>query len=133
MSKILREMIREMIEDSGQMTISVGGFPINVEVANDHGAHAQGLMHRDHLDPDCGMLFCYENPRELSFWMRNTKIPLSIAFIDEDHRVHEIFDLDPFDENHVMSSQPCRWALEVNKSWFHDRNIRVGSRVSGLS
>lgn len=133
MSKLLREMIREMINDSGQTTINVGGFPITVETASDREAHARGLMHRSHLDPDCGMLFCYEYPQELSFWMKNTTIPLSIAFIDDDHRVHEIFDLDPHDENRVVSSLPCRWALEVNKGWFHDRNIRVGSRVSGLS
>ena len=133
MIKLLREMIREIIDAPGSMTISVGGFPVNVEIARDHDSRAKGLMDREHLDPDCGMLFCFDQSRELSFWMRNTRIPLSIAFIGDDHRVHEIFDLEPFNENHVISSLPCRWALEVNKGWFRERNVRVGSKVSGLS
>jgi len=113
--------------------IKIAGFTLSVEVANNVSSRELGLMHRRHLDPDCGMLFCYDEPRTLSFWMRNTHIPLSIAFIDDEGRIAGIEDLHPGDERPVSSSRPCRWALEASRGWFGERNIGVGSRVSGLS
>ena len=112
--------------------LHVGGFPIEVEIANDPDAQSAGLMHRQHLEPGCGMLFSYDEPRDLSFWMRDTHIPLSIAFIDEDGRVISIEDMEPHDERSIVSPVPCRWALETNRGWFQERNIRTGCKVSGL-
>lgn len=133
MERLIRETIREMLLQGPEMrSLQVGGYPITVELAVSPGEQQLGLMHRQHLDPDCGMLFCYDEPQDLSFWMRNTHVPLSIAFIDDEGRIASIEDMHPHDENHVMSVRPCRWALEANRGWFNDRNIRVGSHVSGL-
>lgn len=131
---VLRQLIREMVIDRSQgRTISVGGFPIEVEVASTPEEQREGLMHRPRLDPDCGMLFCYEEPQDLSFWMQSTHVPLSIAFIDEEGRVVSVQDMEPRDETRVISPVPCRWALETNRGWFKERNIGIGSHVSGLS
>lgn len=133
MLKLIRETIRELLQEgAGDLTIQVGGFPITVELARTPEEQSAGLMHRRHLDGDAGMLFCYQHPQELSFWMRNTHIPLSIAFIDDEGRVTKIADMEPGNEESVSSDGPCRWALEANKGWFRDRNLRVGCRVSGL-
>jgi uncharacterized membrane protein (UPF0127 family) len=132
-TETLRQLIREMAFDgAGQRTIRVGDFPISVEVALTPEEQSLGLMHRQHLEPDCGMLFGYDEPQELSFWMRDTHIPLSIAFIDDEGRIIAIRDMEPHDESHIISPMPCRWALETNRGWFNERNVRVGSHVSGL-
>ena len=130
----LRQLIREIatLNLGYPRTIHVGSFPISVEVAATPEEQELGLMHRQHLDPDCGMLFRYDEPQDLSFWMRNTHIPLSIAFIDDEGRITGINDMDPHDETRVISPMPCRWALETNRGWFGDRKIRIGARVSGL-
>jgi len=133
MQSILREMIREiLIESASAKTLQVGGFPITVEVVSSKEEQAQGLMGRTSLDPDSGMLFSYDHPQVLSFWMKDTTVPLSIAFIDPSGRVSELHDLRPNDESHVQSSSPCRWALEANRGWFDERRIHVGSKITGL-
>lgn len=133
MRDLLRETIREMLQH-GPVTrvLHVGSYPITVEIAITPEEQALGLMHRRHLDPDCGMLFTYDEPQELSFWMRDTHLPLSIAFIDDDERIAGIEDMKPGSKERIVSSRPCRWALETNRGWFQDRNLRVGSKVSGL-
>jgi hypothetical protein len=129
----LREMIREILTESAiTKTIQVGGFPITVEVATTPGEQSKGLMDRPSLDPDSGMLFVYDRPQALSFWMKDTGIPLSIAFIGPDSRISEIRDLQPHDESHVRSDSPCRWALETNLGWFDKRGIGVGAKISNL-
>ena len=87
-------------------------------------------MKIDNLPQDQGMLFCYPQERVLSFWMKNTTIPLSIAFIDKNKKVVQIEDLNPHDESSVISKVPSKWALEVNKDWFKKNNINVGSVLS---
>jgi uncharacterized membrane protein (UPF0127 family) len=133
MEKLIRQMIREMIEQLPDVrTIKVGGYPITVEIATTPEHQETGLMRREHLDPDSGMLFCYDEPRELSFWMRDTHVPLSIAFIDDECKVSSIHDMEPYDETRTISTRPCRWALETNRGWFRERNIGIGSKISGL-
>ena len=128
---LIREMIREMISNDSR-SLHVGGYPITIEIASTPDEQSKGLMNRDHLDPDCGMLFCYDSPQDLSFWMKNTSVPLSIAFIDDEGRIANIEDMNPHDENRVTSSRPCRWALETNRGWFKERNIGIGSKILGL-
>ena len=131
--ELIRETIREMISnDSNSKVLRVGNYPITVEIAVTPEEQRNGLMHRQHLDPDCGMLFCYQDPQDLTFWMRNTSIPLSIAFVDEEGRIESIRDMDPHDDSHVASGRPCRWALETNRGWFKERNVGVGSKILGL-
>lgn len=129
----LRSIIREMIEDAVESTtLRVGHFPVSVEIARTPGQQSTGLMDRKSLDPDCGMLFTYDGPQRLSFWMRRTTIPLSIAFIGPDHRISEIRDMHPEDETHITSSSPCVAALEVNRGWFDLRGVRVGAKISNM-
>jgi uncharacterized membrane protein (UPF0127 family) len=133
MIKLIRETVREMLLQGPETrSLQVGGYPITVELAVSPDEQQVGLMHRRSLDPDCGMLFCYDDPQELSFWMRDTHVPLSIAFIDDEGRVAGVEDMDPYDENPVRSNVPCRWALEANRGWFSDRNIKIGTKILGL-
>jgi|LakMenEpi03Aug12_release.lakeMendotaPanAssembly.Ray.scaffolds.fasta_scaffold714089_2 uncharacterized membrane protein (UPF0127 family) len=129
---LLRRVIREMFETPSRAVIHIDGFPLEVEIAADPDSRSRGLMHRDHLNDDEGMLFCFDQPEESAFWMRNTGLPLSIAFISSDGVVCQIEDLSPHSESRVVSRVPCLWAIETNRGWFSSRRVRVGSIVSGL-
>lgn len=86
-------------------------------------------MHREELDPNAGMLFVFDSEELRSFWMKNTPLPLSIAFIDGDGRILEIYDMEPFSLAPVPSRFPARYALEVNQGRFSELEIRPGDRV----
>ncbi len=110
--------------------IHINGVPLQVEIAQDEESAAQGLMHRDQLPENQGMLFVFPNQRILTFWMRNTFIPLDIAFIDESGTIVDIQRMAPLDETKdYISAAPALYALEVNAGWFEKQNIRVGSKV----
>ena len=101
---------------------------VEVEVADDTDEMARGLMGRTALAEDTGMLFVYPDERELSFWMKDTLIPLSIAFMDTDGRIVDIQDMKALDDEppHYTSAEPARYALEVNKGFFAERGVEVG-------
>ena len=110
--------------------ITVGGIPVLVEVAQTSEAQEQGLMFREHLPENQGMLFVYPLEQILSFWMRHTSIPLDIAFIDRDGVIVSIQPMQPLDEEkHYASPVPVPYALEVNQGWFERHSVRVGDRV----
>ncbi|HYQ82874.1 MAG TPA: DUF192 domain-containing protein, partial [Rubrobacter sp.] len=102
------------------------------EVADNTFEQARGLMDRTMLGENRGMLFVYPEERELSFWMKNTLIPLSIAFIDSESRIVDIQDMKPLDDEppHYLSAEPAQYALEVNQGFFEERDVRVGDRVA---
>ena len=104
---------------------------VRVEVADDMDEMAKGLMGRTALAEDAGMLFVYPEERELSFWMRDTLIPLSIAFMDGEGRIVDIQDMKALDDRppHYTSAEPARYALEVNKGFFDERGVEVGDRA----
>jgi uncharacterized protein len=104
---------------------------VRVEVADDLAEQAKGLMDRTTLGENRGMLFVYPQERELSFWMKNTLIPLSIAFIDSESRIIDIQNMKPLDDKppHYVSAEPAQYALEVNQGFFEERGVRVGDRV----
>ena len=87
-------------------------------------------MHTKNLSRDQGMLFSYPQDRILTFWMKNTTIPLSIAFIDKNKKIVQIEDLEPLSEESIESNQKVKWALEVNKGWFSKNNIKIGDKVN---
>jgi hypothetical protein len=89
-------------------------------------------MHRFSLRPDHGMLFVFAQPERQAFWMKNTFVPLSIAFIGDDGRIVNIEDMAPQTETAHWSREPVRYALEMRKGWFGERGIRPGDRVQGL-
>ena len=94
---------------------------------------ATGLMFRDSLPEDHGMLFVFEKPKTASFWMKNTKIPLSIAYIDSAGRILQIESMKPLDETPVEStSSEVAFALEVNEGWFTRNRVSAGAKISGI-
>ena len=86
-------------------------------------------MNRDSLPEDHGMLFVYPEEQILSFWMRNTRIPLDIAFIDRNGFILEIQQMQPHDDKSHASKQPAMYALEVRLGWFEDHEVEPGDRV----
>ena len=110
---------------------SCGEVRVRVEVADDPADRAKGLMYRKALGVNRGMLFVYPEEQRLSFWMRNTLIPLSIAFIDSERRIIDIQDMKPLDDEppHYVSAEPAQYALEVNQGFFEKRGVKVGDRV----
>jgi uncharacterized membrane protein (UPF0127 family) len=110
--------------------ITAGMHVIQAEVADTPGERMLGLMNRDSLAPNSGMLFVFEEAGVHCFWMRNTRIPLSIAFIDDDGAIVNIADMEPFDEaNNHCPARPVRYALEMTQGWFAKRGIREGTRL----
>jgi uncharacterized membrane protein (UPF0127 family) len=115
---------------SGLYTLQIEGIPLYVEIAQDPASLEEGLMFRQKLPEDHGMLFVFPYPQELSFWMRNTYIALDIAFIDEAGVIVDIQHMAPIDESqHYVSRSSALYALEVNGGWFERHRITVGARV----
>jgi len=114
------------------MRLVINDSAINVERADDHAARQLGLMYRNFLPQDSGMLFSFPNSEERSFWMKNTYIPLSIAYLDAEGRILNIEDMEPQDLTGIRSSGPAMFALEANKGWFDERGISAGDIVQGL-
>lgn len=110
--------------------ISAKGLTITAEVAATLTSQMCGLSLRHSLPVDHGMLFTFDQDRIVSFWMKDTFIPLSIAYLDADGKILEIYDLDPrYPENQYISKVPVRYALEVNQGWFIDNDIKIGDRL----
>jgi uncharacterized membrane protein (UPF0127 family) len=102
---------------------------ITVEIARTDEERSTGLMRRKKLGDGEGMIFVFDRDQQLSFWMKNTIIPLSIAFIASDGRIIEIKDMYPNDTNSVKSSRSLRYALEVPQGWFRRANVKPGDVV----
>jgi uncharacterized membrane protein (UPF0127 family) len=102
---------------------------IRVEVARTPGERAVGLMDRRHLGKEEGMLFIFEEEGYHSFWMKNTLVPLSIAFIDKSGRIVRITDMKPLTLLSHSPPQPVLYALEMNQGWFSKNGIKVGDVV----
>jgi len=111
------------------LPLCINAETLYVEVADDPWKHRMGLMFRDYLPENGGMLFVFPYPQRLSFWMKNTYIPLSIAYISGDWRILEIYDMEPLSEKPVTSKNRVQYALEVNRGYFQKRGIKVGDRV----
>ena len=103
---------------------------ITVEIARTDEERTQGLMHRKKLPDGEGMIFIFDRDQQLSFWMKNTVIPLSIAFIASDGRIIEIRDMRPLDLNTVKSSRSVRYALEAPQGWFDRAGIKAGDVIN---
>jgi len=112
--------------------LTIGTNVLTAEIAATDSTRQIGLMHRFSLAPDHGMLFVHDAPRMLSFWMRNTYVPLSIAFIDAKGRIINVEDMAPHDERLTWSAAPALYALEMKKGWFAQKGIGPGAEVKGL-
>ena len=112
------------------MKIFINNIPLTVKLADTKAKQSKGLQNTSNLSQDEGMLFCYPHEKKVSFWMKETTIPLSIAFIDKNMLITQISDLEPLSEKSVKSNKVSKWALEVNQGWFADNNISVGDKVN---
>ena len=114
-------------------TLMIGQTSVKAEVADNDAERSSGLMFRESLAPDSGMLFVMPSVAPATFWMKNTLIPLSIAFLDEHGTIMEIHDMEPKSEKTVRSTFPrIAYALEMQQGWFGKKNIWPGEKVSGL-
>ena len=113
-------------------TLTIGTHKLTAEVATTPDQRSVGLMNRFSLKPDHGMLFIFEKNEPLAFWMRNTYIPLSIAFIAPDGRIVNIEDMKPQTDESHWSKGPALYALEMKKGWFAERGIGPGAIVKGI-
>jgi hypothetical protein len=113
-------------------TITINGVKLNVEIARTPQERERGLMFRKSLQQDQGMLFIYEDSDIRGFWMKNTYIPLSLAYIDENSRIFQLVDMEPLNEETYLSAQPAQFVLEVNQGWFKKNNVKVGDVVKNI-
>jgi uncharacterized membrane protein (UPF0127 family) len=112
------------------VVIKVAGNPVRVQVSETLGERQRGLMFTESLPADQGMLFVFEREQILSFWMKNTPLPLSVAFIDRKGRIVEIRRMEPLDEDTLHTSRrPAMYALEMNAGWFQEHQVKVGDSV----
>jgi uncharacterized protein len=120
-------------QDLRTVTIDSGGeeVEVRVEIADSPEEQATGLMNRTALAEDRGMLFVFPGEEVRSFWMKNTLIPLSIAYMDSEGRIVDLQDMKPLDdeEPHYVSAEPAKYALEVNKGFFDENGVEVGDRA----
>ena len=112
--------------------LAIKGHKLVAEIAATEATRTTGLMNRFSLQPDHGMLFVFSDPQPLAFWMKNTYVPLSIAFIGADGRIVNIDDMAPRTEDRHPSRGLALYALEMKKGWFAERGIGSGDAVSGL-
>ena len=112
--------------------VEVAGHTLTVEVADTPDHRERGLMERTALRRDHGMVFVYPDERKRSFWMKNTPLLLSIAFVDSDGAIVRIADMQPYDTNPVSSVKRAAYAVEVTQGWFDEHSVVVGMKVEGL-
>lgn len=113
-------------------TIKVKDISVTVELAVNDETRARGLMHRDSMGIDDGMLFIYPTSKPRSFWMKDTKIPLSIAFIDPQGQIVKIAKMQPLNTATTKSIYPAKYALEMNQGWFERHGVRKGDSVTNI-
>jgi len=120
--------------DAGLRTaqIRVGPHPMKVEIVETDPQREKGLMFRERLGRDEGMLFIYEEAVYQAMWMKNTLIPLSVAFLDRDGVILNIEDMEPQTLDSHMSAGPASYSIEANKGWFAQKKVKPGDRVTGL-
>lgn len=111
------------------LPVQISGERLMVEIADTPEERRQGLMNRESLPEDRGMLFVFEEEDYRSFWMKNTEIPLSIAFISADGVIMEIRDMTPYSLEPVESTHRAKYALEVNQGMFERLGIEVGAEI----
>ena len=112
--------------------LQAGMHLIRAEVAADFGTRMQGLMHRKSLGTNAGMLFVFDESAIHCMWMKNTLIPLSVAFIDQSGTILNIADMQPHSEQSHCASAPAVFALEMTKGWFAQRGVKPGMKLGGL-
>jgi len=115
-----------------RIELSAGMYRIDAEVAANDATRMQGLMNRRSLPAGQGMLFVFRQADRHCMWMRNTYVPLSVAFLDRDGHILNIEDMQPESETNHCAAKAASFALEMNLGWFADKGIRPGARIAGI-
>nr|WP_242616955.1 DUF192 domain-containing protein [Rivibacter subsaxonicus] len=124
---------QEAPQKLSQVQLSAGMHLIHAEVARTEEQRSIGLMHRPSLAANDGMLFVFDRPGVQCFWMKNTLIPLSIAFVADDGTIVNIAEMKPRSLDSHCSAKPVRLALEMNSGWFAKRGIASGATIGGIA
>lgn len=112
--------------------LNIGVHLIKAEVAADDASRQQGLMFRKQMRANEGMVFVFDEPARICMWMKNTYLPLSVAFLDRDGRILNIEDMKPQSTDRHCAAKPALYALEMNRGWFQKKNVLPGTKVMGL-
>ena len=115
-----------------RMELTAGFYRIEAEVAANQTNRMQGLMHRRSMQPNEGMIFVFTQEERHCMWMRNTFLPLSVAFLDSEGRILNIENMEPQTEDNHCARKPARYALEMNLGWFAQRGIKPGTKLNGI-
>ena len=113
--------------------LTAGVHLITAEVAADDPMRMRGLMFRESLAPNHGMLFVFDDKGVHCMWMRNTLLPLSVAFLDDEGRIVNIEDMKPQTEDDHCARAPVRYALEMSQGWFAQRGVKPGATIGGVA
>jgi len=114
-----------------RITLTAGMYRIDTQVAITPEQRALGLMFRREMPHHEGMLFVFEDPNRQCFWMKNTLLPLTAAFVADDGRIVNLVDMKPRSEQSHCSAEPVRYVLEMNQGWFAKKGIRAGFKLGG--
>lgn len=119
--------------DLPRVKLSAGMHLIEAQVAQTHEQRQIGLMHRAEMPTQEGMLFVFEQAGVQCFWMKNTLLPLTAAFVADDGRIVNLVDMKPLTTESHCSKEPVRYVLEMNLGWFAKRGLQAGTRLGGFS
>jgi uncharacterized membrane protein (UPF0127 family) len=114
-----------------RIRLSAGMYQIDAQVAQTPQERQFGLMFRKEMPQTEGMIFVFEEPATQCFWMKNTLLPLTAAFVADDGRIVNLADMKPMTEDSHCSKEPVRFVLEMNQGWFARKNIKEGSKLGG--
>ncbi|MGE8320154.1 MAG: DUF192 domain-containing protein [Comamonas sp.] len=117
--------------DLRRTEITAGMFRIHAQVAQTPQQREIGLMHRKEMPASEGMLFVFEQPGVQCFWMKNTLLPLTAAFVADDGTIVNLADMQPMTENPHCSAKPVRYVLEMNQGWFAQKGVKAGAKLAG--
>jgi len=119
--------------DLPKATLTLGTNSLTAQIADDDTSRELGLMSRTNLGTDEAMVFVFPQPRPVSFWMKDTPVPLSIAYVGRSGLIYELHDMKPFDETPIPSaSSAVIYAIEVPQGWFLNHGVFAGSTIGGL-
>jgi hypothetical protein len=114
------------------ISLTAGLYVIKAEVASTEAQREQGLMFREKMGTNEGMVFLFDSPSSVCMWMKNTLIPLSVAFLDKEGKIINIEDMEPQTTEAHCAKKPAQYALEMNRGWFKQKNIKPNSVIKGL-
>jgi uncharacterized protein len=115
-----------------KIALTAGGQSIRADIAATDETRQKGLMYRKSMGKNEGMLFVFTEVAYHAMWMRNTPLPLAVAFVDASGTIVSIHEMEPFSETTHQAHGPSRYALEMNKGWFAANKVKVGDRIKGL-